>query len=153
MNCPETHELTKQEISLGRGAELESSRVSELRRTALLRARPLGLSGDGTHFRVFSGQSFWFWVLSGGTGIAQLRQVPASRILRGGRTCVISFWIFLNFSSCWWLVSSVFLTKTWRRKITHANGDCGTWPGWVVAVRVPPWALSQTSGTKMSYIF
>ena len=31
----ETHMLTKQEISLGRGAQVESSRVREPRRTAL----------------------------------------------------------------------------------------------------------------------
>ena len=35
MNCPRRHVLTKQEILLGKGTQVESSRVREPRRTAL----------------------------------------------------------------------------------------------------------------------
>ena len=48
-----------------------------------------------------------------------------------GRTCdlvsAVSFWLFLNYSRCSWLFSSVFLTRTFCYKITHANGCCGAW--------------------------
>ena len=54
----ETHVLTKQEILLGKGTRVESSRVREPRRTALLMARSLGFYGDGISFRVVFGQSF-----------------------------------------------------------------------------------------------
>ena len=52
----ETHVLTTQEALLGRGAQAESRRVREPRRTAL----PHGSQfyGDGVSFRVVSGQSF-----------------------------------------------------------------------------------------------
>ena len=50
----ETHVLTKQEILLGKGARVESSRVREPRRTAL----PRGFYGDGISFRVVFDQSF-----------------------------------------------------------------------------------------------
>ena len=54
----ETLVLTKQEILLGKGTRVESSRVREPRRTALLMARSLGFYGDGISFRVVFGQSF-----------------------------------------------------------------------------------------------
>ena len=54
----ETHVLTKQEILLGKGTRVESSRVREPRRTALPMARSLGFYGDGISFRVVFGQSF-----------------------------------------------------------------------------------------------
>ena len=56
----ETHVLTKQEILLGKGTRVESSRVREPRRTAL----PGGWQsrgwfyGDGISFWVVLGQSF-----------------------------------------------------------------------------------------------
>ena len=51
--------LTKQEILLGKGTRVESSRVREPRRTALPRvARSVGFYGDGISFRVVFGQSF-----------------------------------------------------------------------------------------------
>ena len=51
--------LTKQEILLGKGARVESSRVRESRRTALPRgARSLGFYGDGISFWVLFGRSF-----------------------------------------------------------------------------------------------
>ena len=66
--------------------------------------------------------SFWLRVLPGGTHIAQPRWMPARRIQGGGQTRGVSFWPFLNSSACWWLISSMFLTRTSCRKTTHANG-------------------------------
>ena len=54
----ETHVLTKQEILLGKGTWVESSRVREPRRTALLLACSLGFYGDEISFQVVFGQSF-----------------------------------------------------------------------------------------------
>ena len=51
----ETHVLTKQEILLGKGTQVESSRVREPRRTALPHG---GFYGDGISFRVVFDQSF-----------------------------------------------------------------------------------------------
>ena len=53
----ETHVLTKQEISLGKGTWVESSRVREPRRTALPRGS-LGFYGDRISFWVVFSQSF-----------------------------------------------------------------------------------------------
>ena len=51
--------LTKQEILLGKGTRVESSRVREPKRTALpCGSRSLGFSGDGISFRVVFSQSF-----------------------------------------------------------------------------------------------
>ena len=52
----ETHVLTKQEILLGKGTRVESSRVRKPRRTALLRGSQS--YGDGISFPVVFGQSF-----------------------------------------------------------------------------------------------
>ena len=68
-------------------------------------------------------------VLPGGAFIAQPRWMPAKRILGGGRTHGVSFWPFLDFSSWWWLVSSVFLTRTSCSKIIDTNGYYGACPG------------------------
>ena len=72
----------------------------------------LGFYGDGVSFQVVSGQSFWLRVLPGGAHLVQPRWMPARRILGGGRTCGVSFWPFLNSSGWWWLISSMFLTRT-----------------------------------------
>ena len=79
---------------------------------------------------VFS-QSFWLRVLAGGACLVQPRQMPEIRILGSSRICGVSFWPFLN-SSWWWLISSVFLTRTSCGETTHANGYYGARPGWVV---------------------
>ena len=51
--------LTKQETLLGTSARVESRRVREPRRTALLcAARSLGFYGDGISLQVVFGQSF-----------------------------------------------------------------------------------------------
>ena len=48
----QTHVLTKQEILLGRGAQAESSRVREPRRTALPLVSSLQFYGDRVSFQV-----------------------------------------------------------------------------------------------------
>ena len=53
----ETHVLTKQEILLGKGTRVESSRVRKPRRTALLHGS-LHFYGDGISFQVVFDQSF-----------------------------------------------------------------------------------------------
>ena len=50
----------------------------------------------------------------------------------------VSFRPFLNSSGWWWLISSVFLSRTSCCKTTHANGYYGAWPGWAVPVSVRP---------------
>ena len=104
----ETHVLTK-EILLGSCIWAESNRVREPRRTAL---PSLWFYGDGVSFQVAFSQSFWLRVLPGGAHLVQPRWMPERRILGGGWTYGISFWPFLNSSSWWWLISSVFLTRT-----------------------------------------
>ena len=98
----------------------------------------LGFYGDRIGFWVVFGQSFWLRVLPGGTCIAQPWWMPARRILGDSQTCGISFWPFPNSSGFWWLISSVFLTRTSCHKITHANVYYGAWPGWAVSVSVFP---------------
>ena len=99
-------------------------------------ARSLGFYGDGICFRVVFSQSFWFRVLPGGACLVQPRWMPERRILGGGRTCCVSFSPFLNM--WWWLISSVFLTKTSCHNRTHANSYYGAWPGWAVSISVLP---------------
>ena len=133
----ETHVLTKEEILLGKGTQVESSRVREPRRTALPVSGSLRFYSDG----IYSGLSLATYsdsesflvvhVLFGQDGCQR-------RILGGGWTRGVSFWPFLNFSSWWWLISSVFLTRTSCRKTTHANSYYGAWPGWVVSISVFP---------------
>ena len=50
--------LTKQEILLGKGARVESSRVTEPGELLCRMARSLGFYGDGISFQVVFGQSF-----------------------------------------------------------------------------------------------
>ena len=38
----------------------------------------------------------------------------------------------------WWLITFVFLTRTFCHKTTHANCYYGAWPGWAVSVSVLP---------------
>ena len=130
----ETHKLTKLETLLGRGARVESSRVREPRRTALPRGSQSRVYGDGASFRVVFGQSFGLRVLPSGTCIAQPRWMPVRRILGGGQTQGVSFQPFPDSSGWWWLVSSVFLTRTSCHKILQMV--TGAWPEWVVLVSV-----------------
>ena len=48
----------------------------------------------------------------------------------------------------------VFLTRTYCRKTTHANGYYGAWPGWAVSICVLPLTipykvLSTVPGSRM----
>ena len=104
-------------------------------------AQSLGFHGDGISFQVALGQSFWFILIqgpSGGTHITQPRWMPVRRILGGGRTPGVCFWLFPNSSIWWWFVRSVTFTRTSCGKITHTNGYYYSWPGWVVSVSVLP---------------
>ena len=92
-------------------------------------ARSLGFYGDGVSFWVVFSRSFWLRVLPGGACLVQPRWMPERMILGDGQTCGVSFWHFLNSSRWWWLISSVFLTRTSCRKTTHANSYYGAWPG------------------------
>ena len=96
----------------------------------------LGFYGDGISFRVVFSQSFWLRVLPGGPHRVQPRWIPTRRILGGGRTRGVSIWPFPNPLGWWWLISSVFLTRTSCRKTTHADGYYGAWPERVVSARV-----------------
>ena len=88
----ETHVLTKQEILLGKGTRVESSRVRETRRTALPRGSQSPVLWWWISFRVVLSQSFWCRVLPGGACLVQPRWMPERRVLGGGRTCGVSFW-------------------------------------------------------------
>ena len=134
----ETHVLAKQEILLGKGTRVESSSVREVRRTAL----PCGSQSQflwwWISFQVAFSQPFWLRVLPGGAHLVQLRWMPERRILGGGRTCGVSFSLFLNSSGWWWLSSSMNLIRTSCRKTAHANGYHDAWSGWAVSVSVLP---------------
>ena len=137
MNCTRRRTSWQcKETLLGRGAQAESRRVRETGRTAPLHGSEPQVFGDGLHFCAVFGQSFR--VLPGGPPIGQARWMPARRILGGGRAHGISFWPFPNSWGWWWLISSVFLTRTYCCKITHSNCYYGAWPGWVISVNVTP---------------
>ena len=110
----ETHVLTKQEILLERAPRWRG--VGEGSPGELLCGLWWWIS-----FQVVFSQSFWLRVLPGGTCLVQPTWMPA-RILGGGQTCGVSFWSYPNSSGWRWLISSVFLTRTFCPKITHANG-------------------------------
>ena len=115
----------------------EGAPRQEPRRTALP-CGSFGFYGDGISFRVVLNQSFWLRVFPGGARLVKPRWMPERRILGDGQTCGDSFWHFPNSSSWWWLISSMFLTRTSCHKATHANGYCGAWPGWAVSISVLP---------------
>ena len=98
MNCPRRHMLTKQEILLGKGTRMESSRVRETRELLFCVARSLRFYGDGISFQVVFGQSLYFRVFPGGARIAQPRWMLARGILERRRTRGVSFRPFPNSS-------------------------------------------------------
>ena len=65
----------------------------------------------------------------------------ARGILGSGRTGGVSFPHFPDSSGWWWLIRSVFLIRISCHKTTHADGDCGAWPGWAVSISVLPLIL------------
>ena len=108
--------------------------------------------GDGISFWVVCSQVFWLRVLPGGTCLVQPRWMPTRSILGGGWTRGVTFWPFLNSLGWWWLISSVFLTRTSCHKTTHANCYYGAWPGWAVLVSVLPRTLLKPILTNVSHV-
>ena len=52
-----------------------------------------------------------------------------------------------DLSSWWWLISSMFLTRTSFRKTNHADGYYGAWPSWAFSVSVLPLKTMQGSNS------
>ena len=140
-----THMLTKQETLLGRGAQVESSRVREPRRTVLP-------CGSQSHLLGWWGSFLgcpWPIILTRGPSWWR-QDVPARGFWEICRTCGLvfplsSFWLFPNLSGQWELVSSAFLTRTACCKITHETGYCLSWSGWAVSVFGSPNRIICTS--------
>ena len=84
--------LTKQEILLGKDTRADSSRVRGPRRTALPRLTVLGFMVMGLVSRL-SLANHYDRVLPGGTHLVQPIWMPVRRILGGGWTCGISFYL------------------------------------------------------------
>ena len=129
------HLLTQQEILLGKGTWVESSRVREPRRTAL----PHGLQSrvlwwwdyfPGCPWPIILTQSPSWWCTS----------YSAKMDAREDSGRWLDMWyLLLTFPELFrWLISSVFLSRTSCRKTTHANGYYGAWPGWAVSIHVLP---------------
>ena len=137
MNCPRKHRSWQGKSFYWEGVP-EQRAVREGKPGELLChvTLSLGFHGDGISFWVVFGQSFSLRVLPGGACIAWPRWMPARRILGGDQTHGVSFWSFPNSSGWWWLISSVFLTRTSCCKTTHADGYYGAWSGWAVSVSV-----------------
>ena len=129
----ETYVLTKQEILLGKGTLVESSRVRETRRTALPHGLQSWVLWWWISFLVVFSQSFRLRVLPGDAHLVQLRWMPRRKILGGGWKCGLSFWPFLNSSGWRRLIGSMFLTRTSCCKRTHIDGYYGAGPGQVVS--------------------
>ena len=112
----ETHVPTKQEILLGRGALVESSRVRETRRTALPRGSVLGFMVmglvSGLSLHLIQNPSWWRVHCSA--------KMDASE-KDSGRWLDVTFGPFLN--------SSCFLPGPPVVKTTHAHGNYGACPG------------------------
>ena len=85
----ETCVLTKQEILLGKGTSVESSRVREPRRTAV--PHGLGFMVMGLVPGLSLANHSDSRVLPGGARLVQPRWLPERRILGGARTCGVSF--------------------------------------------------------------
>ena len=99
-------------------------------------ARSLWFHGDGIVLSLANHSDSE--VLPGGARISQPRWMLVRGILGSGWTRSVSFRPFLNSSGWWWLISSVFLSRTSYHKTTHANGYYGAWPGWAVSISVLP---------------
>ena len=81
----ETHGLTKQEILLGRGTQVESSRVREPTLLTVLGFMVMGLVSRLSLARLLTQSP------SSGTCLLQPRWMPVRRILGGGQTYGVSF--------------------------------------------------------------
>ena len=124
--------LTKQEIVLGKSTWVESRRVREPRRTALTFGSVSGFMVMGLVSRLpLANHSESLLVVH-----ALFSQGGCQR--EGFWEVDGHVWPFLNYSRWWWLIGSVFLTRTSCRKTTHANCYYGAWPGWAISVNVLP---------------
>ena len=132
---------------LGRGAQAESRRVREPRRTALPVAFDLGFYEDGISFWVISSQSPWFRIFSGGTCIVQQKCLPMRRTLGGARHVASSS----DYSQILLLVSSVFLTRTSCPQITHTDGSYVAWPEWAISGSLFPLIVKGNSKGKLVF--
>ena len=135
----ETHELTKQEVLLGRAPGWRAVEQGSPGEWLCHKAHSLGFHCNGISFWAVFGRS-WLRVLSGSTHVAQPTRMPGRRILRGGRTCGVSFWPFPNSSGWLWLVSSKLFARTSWCQITHMDGCNGSWEG---GRRILIYSLSQ----------
>jgi len=66
---------------------------------------------------------------------------------------VVSFLPFPDSSGWWWLISSVFLTRTSCCKVTHANGFCGAWSGWTVSIDELPLTAPEKNNQKVQELY
>ena len=66
---------------------------------------------------------------------------------------VVSFLHFPDSSGWWWLISSVFLTRTSCCKLTHANGFYGAWSGWAVSVDELPLTAPEKNNQKVQELY
>ena len=101
-------------------------------------ARSLGFYSDGISFRVVFSQSFWLKSPSWWCMPCSAKMDASKKDSGRWSACGVSFWLFLNSSGWWRLITSMFLSRTFCRKTTHANGDHGAWPGWAVSISVLP---------------
>ena len=139
MNCPRTHMCWQSKRfywESAPGGEQEGKGTQENHLCHV--AHSLWFYGDGISFWVVVNQSFWLRVLPGGASLVQPRWMLERRILGGGQTSSVYFWLFPKSSGWWRLISSVFLTRTSCHKTTYADGYYGPWPGWKVSISVLP---------------
>ena len=145
----ETYMLTKQEISLGRGAWVESSRVREHRRNAL----PYGLQFlvlcNWVGFQIVAGQSLWLRYF-----LIVYASLSQDGFQRGG------FWEVSrtygpasHFDLSWILLVSKYSLSLLHSlqdllfKITHTSGFYGAWPEQEVSVS----SSSNILNTRMCF--
>ena len=139
MTCPRTHMCWQSKRfywESAPGGEQEGKGTQENHLCHV--AHSLWFYGDGISFWVVLNQSFLLRVLPGGASLVQPRWMLERRILGGGQTSSVYFWLFPKSSGWWRLISSVFLTRTSCHKTTYADGYYGAWPGWKVSISVLP---------------
>ena len=139
MNGPKRHVLKKQEIFLGKGTRVESSKVREPRRTAL----PAWLTVSG--FMVTGLVSGWFLANHSNSESFLVAHALLSQdgCQREGFWEVVGqvmspFDLFRNLLVGGGLLVPFSLPGPPAPKTTHVNGYYGAWPGWVVSIIVLP---------------
>ena len=97
-------------------------------------AHGLGFPPDGISFQVVYDQSFWLRSVL--DHAVPARAKVDARAGGSGRPRHL-FLTFPSSSHWWWLISSVFTSRTSWRKRTHAAGACGAGRGAVSSTRSP----------------